>query len=205
MTVPYKRAFTKRVHELLAKGYSVARSDLTSTLEEEVITEKIAFAIDDIINDPNSPSIYSRFYVNIEPRVRHGNRTGKRRKRLDLALKCTTSVPHPELLFEAKRLRAPGHPVGTYLGKNGLLCFVTEEYGKESHTGVMLGYFQSNDLPHWQNKIISGCQGKHKLKTALLMGPIAINVVPALPGELLSLHNRTTLPISIYHILLDCT
>jgi hypothetical protein len=67
---------------------------------------------------------------------------------------------HPRFHFECKRL-GRGNNVGKYLGRDGLGCYLREEYAQGCGEGGMLGYVQSEDYAAWACKIETSLMADH--------------------------------------------
>jgi hypothetical protein len=111
--------------------------------------------------------------------------------------------PRPRFHFEAKRL-GPKNRVGAYLGKDGLGCFVTAQYARESDEAGMLGYVQNDTCDAWVRKIESSLhknRARHRMVKGTSWEPCS--VIDELSNSYLTRHNRPTLgPIRVYHTLL---
>jgi hypothetical protein len=83
---------------------------------------------------------------------RNPPRKAKRRPRIDIEILYVKRGPRPRFQFEAKRLGLENH-VGDYLGKEGLGCFETGQYARDSDDAGMLGYVQKDTCDGWAGKI----------------------------------------------------
>lgn len=151
-TEDYRRVFRKQVFQLLKWGYDRLNGSEYQTAEEEDITGELSKEINVVLEDRTFPEWVSRFYVHEEYRVNIKGRKGKRRKRLDIVFIRTQYGPRPRFPFEAKRLSASTHPIGKYLGVEGLGQFLTGDYGREVSEGGLLGYVQSHTPDYWAQK-----------------------------------------------------
>ena len=93
-----------------------------------------------------------RYVVNDEIRLRHPTRKAKKRPRIDIQIVYVKGRPRPRFHFEAKRF-GPNNHVGDYLGKEGLGCFLTGDYARDSEDAGMLGYVQHESCDGWAQKI----------------------------------------------------
>ncbi|MBL7179938.1 MAG: hypothetical protein ISS65_06975 [Desulfobacterales bacterium] len=153
-TEDYRRVFRKQVFQLLKWGYDRLNASEYQAAEEEDITGEFAKEINFMLEDRTLPKWVSHFYVHEEYRVNVKGRKGKRRKRLDIVFIRTQYGVRPHFPFEAKRLSAGTHPIGKYLGVEGLGQFLTGDYGQEVSEGGMLGYVQSHTSDYWAQKAI---------------------------------------------------
>src|ERR1700674_3392724 len=128
----YEGAFRYGVHQLLAWGYLDARPNITPDADENEITGQIVEQIKDRLDDPNTPQDYARFYnISDQDPVRGSGKHGNLRPILDIVTTCSMRLPRPEFMFEAKRLKANGFPIGLYLGRGGLHRFIRGQYSAE--------------------------------------------------------------------------
>ncbi len=120
----YRASFLRDVHLLIARGYSrLTPASLSKTVEEE-LTEHLANAMTDVIDETTSPRWMHRYFVVDDRHVRHARRKGKRRPRVDIEIINVKSRLRPCFHIEAKRL-GRGNGVGKYLGKSGLGCILS--------------------------------------------------------------------------------
>jgi hypothetical protein len=203
----YIRQFHAHVHQLLAWGYADARHKITATCEEDDITGFICEAIQDRINNPDMPSEFGNYDCRDQARLRHAERTGKNRRIIDIVIVRTGDIrPHPELLFEAKRLAKNAYPIGLYIGPDGLQCYTSGEYAPEHSVAGMIGYMQSASAAYWFPELLRSLKKHPHHGCATAMMPCKDIRMPSLPDEYLSEHYRPGRPnITIWHIFLDCT
>jgi hypothetical protein len=151
----YHGTFIRRVHLLLQLGYARMKPPANfARKEEEVITEFLVRAIDEVIDDRGTTNCEwaSFFSVHEDPRVNAPGRHGKRRLRIDIRIDSREVSPRSRFLFEAKRL-GKGHPSKTYLGVDGLGAYLTGEYAANDSAAGMIGYIQRFDATHWSTEI----------------------------------------------------
>jgi hypothetical protein len=123
-----------------AKGFSAE--------EEPSITGKLVVSMDTVIDDPKSKGWVKHLHVKDDPPVNDGNRTGKRRKRIDIEVVSAERMPRNHFSFEAKRL-GKNNPISDYLGPDGLGRFLGGEYAANENDAGMLGYLQSATPADW--------------------------------------------------------
>lgn len=205
----YDQAFREDAHQLLAWGYYDSRTRITSDLEETEITGFIVEAIETRLNSTDIDERFDRYCIKEDNPVPGEGRTGKRRRRLDVIVECSYRPRHkhrPKYVFEAKRLRRPGHLIGEYVGDEGVKRFVYARYAAECPEVAMVGYVQSEDAEYWIERLgeqfDTDSADEFRVREALSKK----SVISDLPDEWGSGHLRNNgTPIMIYHILLDCT
>lgn len=199
----YQDSFLADVHELLALGYVDASPRIRADHEEEDITGLIAEAIQDKLDLLGGK--FTRYAIKETSPVRSEGRLGKRRRELDIVVECSAWLPRVQFIFEAKRLRSPGHPIGEYLGKDGLLRFIRSEYASDSPAAGMVGYVQSHTPDRWYGELARKFGADTAGDLRLVQSLSAIRVEPSLTHEWTSEHERDDgTRIIIYHILLLC-
>jgi hypothetical protein len=189
----YFDSFRENVHQLIAWGYNDIKIKLNSDTEEEDISGELALAIDKRLNHKSIEKKFRRFAVHNEKPYSSKGERGKRRRKLDVVLEAT-GTRRLEYVFEAKRLKTNGFPIGEYLGDSGLGCFLQNIYAQEHQEAGMLAYIQDKDIKYWFSQL-SGKIGS-QLKP--------ISVIPVIQNEWYSIHKRTdNSNIRISHIFLD--
>lgn len=201
----FQNRFRFCAHQLLAWGYQDARSFIGPDLEEEDITGHLVKAIQDRLNDLNTPPEYSeRYEVHEEKPIHSPERTGKKRQRIDILAICTGKHPRPELWFEAKRLKTQVCTIGKYVGTGGMQCYIKCEYAKNYPMAAMIGYIQNSTPSYWYSELVRVFGTDKALNVTKKLSQC--QVVPSLSNEWKSSHNRTDgTDIELYHIFLDCT
>lgn len=202
----YEDYLRRETHQLIAWGYESARLQINSALEEEVITEYIASAIQNRLEDFDSPEFVDNYSIKEENPVREQGKTGKRRRRTDILIEHHKQGlrPRPCYIFESKRLSRTKYLIDKYCGYNGMERFVDERYAKDYPEVGMLGYVQSDTIDYWEIQL------QNFLSTAARLSvqkPLRkITVVPSLTNEWITNHWRISCsPLEVYHIFLDCT
>jgi hypothetical protein len=200
----YLSKFVQDAHRLIALGYGQLDSASQSGAEEETITESLANAIADLIEKPRAPTWMHRYVVNDEIRLRHPTRKAKHRPRIDIQIVYVKGRPRPRFHFEAKRFGPKNH-VGDYLGKEGLGCFLTGDYARESDDAGMLGCVQNETCDGSAKKIEQSLQ-KDTAKYGVVSGTSwePVSVGQSLPHSYRTRHERPSLgrPLCVYHTLL---
>lgn len=199
----YERYFRRDAHQLIAFGYEKSRYRINCELEETEITGFICKEIKGYLRLNFDPR-FERYFLDEESYVEGENRTGKNRRRLDIVIQCSRSIPRQDYIFEAKRLATSGYPISKYLGEEGLQLFIDGIYDCDCPEVGMIGYIQKGSFEHWEKELYQ----KLPIKTELLTQkqPEKITVIDDLEYEWVSEHNRknNTL-LTVYHIFLDCT
>ncbi len=201
----YWSAYRGHIHTLLAWGYNDSKNRVQIRHNETDITGFIAEAIQNRLDDPDSPLWCDQIGLKDDPPVPGGGRTGRKRWRPDLIFESVEKRPRPRYHFEAKRLRKQ-QSIHEYLGEDGLLCFINGRYADGSSEAGMLGYVQSNDVDAWVKKLQLAIDQDYQDKNMLLLLPPqrTITIVDTFPHEWLSIHGRYTLKnIFIHHLLFD--
>lgn len=201
----YWSAYRRHVHTLLAWGYADSRHRVQVDDEEPAITGFIAEAIQDRLDDPNSPDWCDTIDIHDDPPIPGGGRTGRGRWRPDLIFKSTERRPRPMYHFEAKRLREQGSGK-EYLGEAGLGCFISGKYASGSDEAGMLGFVQCDDTGIWVARLQSAIDQDLQNKNELLLLPPQrkMQIIGAFHQEWISKHGRKIGGnIIVHHILLD--
>jgi hypothetical protein len=192
------------VHQLVQLGYERLSPAAHMREQEPAITGFLVEAIDNVLGD-RAKSWMRFFSVHDDPPVNDGRRKGKQRKRVDLRIDSAHFTPRARYRFEAKRL-GKRHPVTTYLGAEGLGCFLRGDYAKEEDEAGMLGYVQAGEPEHWRVKIRDELSKSPSIYDVQPSSPVSPSPNPS-KGSLItyrSLHNRATVgrSIVIIHVLL---
>lgn len=149
----YDDALARRSHELLALGHArLVPADLAA-LEETDITGKLCDAMNEVLDSPDAPEWATVVTVVDDQLETVSGRTGKRRPRTDVCVRCISPRPEHRFRFEAKRLHSPGS-LATYLGDDGMMALVRGYYGALRHGG-MIGYVQTSTESEWGKRIQS--------------------------------------------------
>jgi hypothetical protein len=203
----YCATFRQDAHQLLAWGYEDARRQLTPDLEEDDITGLISEAVEERLDGIDTPDYWNRYAIKEQARVRKTGAAGKRRKIMDIVVQCSDGTkPRPEFVFEAKRLRKNGYPIGNYAGSEGLLRFVRCEYAAGWPEAALVGYMQSDGASYWSAELSRCFRSDAAGHLACTVQPVKTHAISNLPDEWVSKHARVDRStVTIYHIFLDCT
>lgn len=202
----YDNRFRQDAHQLLAWGYQDALSQIHSDLVEEEITGFIVEAIEKRLDNPYTPERFDRYSIDEEKPIAVEGRKGKRRRRLDLVVVSGHFRPRPKYIFEAKRLRKNGFPIGEYVGEDGLQCFVKGVYASQYIEAAMVGYDQSGDAIYWEKELRRRFDNDLNNDLCIKQLLQKAQVLSSLNDVWTSEHKREENDsIVIYHIFLDCS
>jgi len=199
----YEVAFVRHTHSLLGLGYATLTPGDFASAQEEDITGELVRAVDAVLDEPDKPRWARWFSVHEEPRVNDPARRGKTRRRLDIRIDSSQATPRLRFCFEAKRL-GPKHGTSSYLGREGLQCYLDGRYARNETAAGMLGYVQAGDPTDWADKI-EQAMAKAAAKLGLLKSSPwrSEQVATELPFAYRSGHERPNVgfPIEIFHTL----
>jgi hypothetical protein len=198
-------AFVGNVHRLLALGYRRLDALKYHNATENLVTQDLAAALRKVTQDMQSPRWTSYFSLHEKPKQNDTRLQGNSRLELDIVFERTQRGLHPHFVMEAKRL-GPAHPIGKYLGPEGLGAFISCEYVREHDDAGMLGYVQSKRLDDWCSSLesrLATSPGKYSVEPTGTWQRYSFRDGPATTYR--SCHKRSTGrgPITIYHTLLD--
>jgi hypothetical protein len=198
-------AFIGNVHRLLALGYGRLDAPKYHNANENLVTQGLAAALRKVTQDMQSPRWASYFAIHEKHKQNDGRLQGNDRLELDIVFERTQRGSHPCFVIEAKRL-GTGHPIGKYLGPEGLGAFISCEYAKERDDAGMLGYVQSKTLDDWSSSLesrLATSPGKYSVEPTGTWQRYSVRDGPAMTYR--SCHRRPTgrRPITVYHTLLD--
>lgn len=199
-----RRVFIRRVHQLLKLGYDRMNAAQFRAAEEPDISGELVRAMEQVHDDPKSEAWVSRFSIHDDSPVHDPVRKGTRRHRVDIRLDSLEQRPRQRFFFEAKRLDDK-HPVGVYLGRTGLGCFLQGDYARDEEAAGMLGYVQSKTLSYWAEKIAAAIAKRPSSFKVVKQNPWRRHKMAACPNHTYrSRHERAKADcsIEIYHTLL---
>ncbi len=205
----YLETFREHAHRLLAWAYDDIRSQVTSDTTEPVITGLLARAMKSRLDyHPDTPDTYLNYTIGDQEPVSPKGELGNDRLKLDLSVVRSGIRPRLSYVFEAKRLRTSGYPIGKYTGGGGMGDFIACRYGEENPEAAMVALYQNRDACYWKDELkrviaedLESASGS--LKTT---GQVhEVGVIAQLTDELLTEHKRQNgTSIRLYHIFLDC-
>jgi len=202
----YDYGFRRGAHQLLAWGYQDVLPQVHCNLTEEEITGLIVEAIENRLDDPSTPKEFDRYSIDEEKPISVEGRKGKKRRRLDLVVVSGHSRPRPKYIFEAKRLRKNGYPIGEYVGKDGLQCYIKAIYASQYPEAAMVAYIQSDAATYGENEL--NRRFNHDPNNDLCIKQVLqkMQVIVSLPDTWVSEHERVVSgSITLYHIFLNCS
>jgi hypothetical protein len=200
----YFAGFRRDAHQLLDWGYQDVVPGMNCNLMEEEITGLIVEAIGQKLDDPYTPEKFNRYSIHEEKPIPGGVRKGKNRRRLDLAVVDNTGRPRSTYVFEAKRLRKNGFPIGKYVGVDGLQCFIQGVYAPQESEAAMIGYMQSDDAIYWEKELNRSFNGNSSNCLCITQVLRKDQILPSMPDVWVSQHKRKVDDITIYHVFLNC-
>lgn len=147
----YEDALARRSHELVALGHARLSPYELAVLEETDITGKLCDAMNGVLDAEDAPEwAVILTVVDDQPESVRG-RTGKRRPRTDVCVRCVYPRPEHRFRFEAKRLNEKA-ALAAYLGEEGMLALLRGYYGYFRFAG-MIGYVQKDTPAVWSDRI----------------------------------------------------
>jgi len=160
----YVTALRFHAHELIAMGYKQMHGPDYIKWEEPAITGELIRFMREILESYDAPAWAGLYSIPEDTSLNVPGKYGKHRSRVDIEFERTgVRGPRPRLRFEAKRLCTnPKHTVGTYLGVDGMGCFISGKYPIAFGEAGMLGYVQSGNEKDWSNKIEKALANKGK-------------------------------------------
>jgi len=200
----YVGAFTKHSHRLVSLGYELTRPTVDRTTKEEVITSRIVHNVTALIESKEAAPWTKHYTVMVNHPQPHPTREGNKEPRIDIEIRGHRGTPRPRYHFEAKRLLTNSHPVGDYLGGEGLGRFLVEDYAASGDEGGMLGYVQCDTCEKWADKIKESILEEwteHRLDQQ--EGWTELRLIKEFEHTYRTVHTRQNLGrITIYHTLL---
>jgi hypothetical protein len=202
----YDLAFREDAHQLLAWGYLDSCRRFTPQQEETEITGFIVDAIQSRLDSPTTPARFERYSVKEDNPVPGEGRTGKARRRIDIIIESARHQPRPQYIFEAKRLCRPGNTIGKYIGKEGMMRFISNRYAAECPEVAMIGYVQTDTANYWLAKLERHLNNDSASKLYIIAKLARVSVIADLKESWVSRHTRTNgNQLAIFHVLLNCS
>jgi hypothetical protein len=149
----YLDAIREHSHQLLAWAYTDIRSRINADTQEPAITGLLCEAMKRRINAAGTPEIYAHYAIGDQEPVSPAGELGNDRLRLDIHVLRTAIRPHLGYVFEAKRLRTGGYPIGKYTGHGGMGDFLSCRYAQGCPEGAMIGFYQDRDSAYWVREL----------------------------------------------------
>lgn len=201
----YVAYLRRHAHEMIWMGYERLNPAAYALSEEPDITGELVRAMQDAMQDDNAPEWIVHYELpKDDPPLNVPGLLGKRRPKVDIEFVRVQPGTRPRLRFEAKRL-GPKHPVGKYLGEDGMGCFLSGKYPVTHGEAGMLGYAQCGDEQTWADKIKAELDGNRNQYAVREDGAWQkVRIAPNLRHTYRSRHDRTD-PLSrvtVHHVLL---
>jgi hypothetical protein len=159
------------------------------------------------LDAPETPQVYDLYTIGDQEPISPARQMGNDRLRLDLCIIRSGVKPRLRYVYEAKRLRTGGFPIGRYVGPSGIGDFLKSGYGTGNPEAVMIGLFQNKDADYWQRELHRSFEEDDAFGILGVLEKLApVHILESFPNELQSVHRRREAnPIRIFHIFLDCT
>ena len=204
----YGEAFCLHCHQLLAWAYADVRGQLNAEMDEPSITGLLAGAMKTRLNHPDTPNEYDHYWPgDQEPHSPNGE-LGNDRLRFDITIIRNGIKPRISFIFEAKRLRTGGFPIGKYIGDGGMGDFIECRYGADHPEAAMVALFQNKDVAYWHGELKRVFDEDHTSETPRLgicKMLSDVSILTDFPDELQSIHRRGNgANIRLYHLFLNC-
>ena len=143
------RTYDQKFLQITMQVWSAAFAGLPSDPDEDTITEAL---VANLRSDPKTRRQFYYYDFQFVPfHLTPQGRLIRQRTKIDLAViidqECRTYVA-----YECKKLNVRGADgarrsrAGTYVGEDGMMCFITEKYAKDLPVGCMLGYVMDGDI-----------------------------------------------------------
>ncbi|HEY3856409.1 MAG TPA: hypothetical protein VGO67_18650 [Verrucomicrobiae bacterium] len=205
----YGEVFCLHSHQLLAWAYADVRPRLKADMEEPDITGLLAGAMKLRLNHPDTPDVFDHYWPGDQEPHSPSGELGNDRLRFDITIIRNGLKPRISFIFEAKRLRTGGFPIGKYVGDGGMGDFIECRYGAEHPEAAMVALFQNKDGAYWHDELKRVFTEEQVTETPRLAihEPLCnVHIMDDFPDELQSIHRRSNRTnIRIYHIFLDCS
>jgi hypothetical protein len=204
----YLVAIREHAHQLLAWAHADVRAELNADINEPTITGLLCEAMKKRIDSPESPDVYMYYAVGDQDPVSPAGQRGNDRLRLDINILRTGMRPQLAYIFEAKRLRTGGFPIGKYIGDGGMGDFLGCRYARGCPEGAMVALWQDKNVNYWKDELRRAFANDLDSKKPVLgieENLESIVVVHSLREHFRSVHRRTdgTL-VTLLHAFLDC-
>jgi hypothetical protein len=157
MLEAYRAAFVRNSHELVLRGHARLVVAQLSGLEETEVTGKLCDAMEEVLDSEDAPAWATTVTVVDDQPESVDGKTGKRRPRTDVCVRCINPRPAQRFRFETKRLH-DARSLNAYLGNDGMMALVTGYYGDLPHAG-MIGYVQTGTYATWRDAIQDKMRG----------------------------------------------
>jgi len=210
----YLAVLREDAHQLLAWSFAATRAALPKASDEYDITGLLANAMEQRINDPQTPERFMFYSVHNERPISPGGEQGKKRPKLDIQIERCGVRPKRFYTMEAKRLRdderaSVAASIAHYFGDEGVGRFVAGRYDAENVEAAMLGCIHAHDAEFWFGLFATALaedvsSGRNEFNVVEQFQ--RCSVIAELRDEASTVHRRPSgSTIRLLHILLDCT
>lgn len=201
----YSSYFRRDAHYILANGYQDIRSKINSETSEVKITVQIYEAIEKRFDSFGFPEkiMNRRYAIKAEDPKIHKNEI----KRLDIVVQTTEpSQKRIKYIFEAKRLKKNGFPIGLYCGDDGIMRFVNEIYASDCPEAAIIGFYQDTNVNYWFNELNRKFnENEQENRMQITENLTQLQIISEFSNEWVSLHERKSgNTVLLCHILLEC-
>lgn len=203
-TPEFRQAFIRKCHRLVGLAYQTLDAPSFHGAEETEITGELVHAMEELLEKPSAPRWMHQMDVLDDPPQNTPGRRGRRRRRVDIEIRRVQAGPRPRFRFEAKRLNSK-QSIAAYLGRDGLMLYVTGEYAREQDEAGMLGYIQTETPAEWAGRIGGQLHGSATSYSVCMAGEwVSSPLVEELGHTFRSGHDRSAVgrSIAVYHTLL---
>jgi hypothetical protein len=203
----YLESIREHGHQLLAWSYADIRSRINCDTQEPVITGLLCEAMKARINSHSTPEVYAHYAVGDQDPISPAGELGNDRLRLDVHILGTGIRPQLGYVFEAKRLRTGGFPIGKYAGDEGMGDFIAGRYARGCPEGAMIGFWQDKDAAYWiaeLHRVFAEDVSAVAPRLAIRSTPRAVRVHASLLDEFRGEHGRSDgTELVLFHVFLD--
>lgn len=204
----YGEAFRLHSHQLLAWAHADIRSRLHPELDEPSITGLLAEAMKLRLDHPDTSDAYLHYCIGDQEPLSPGGELGNERLRLDISVIRSGIKPRLSFVFEAKRLRTGGFPIGKYTGAGGMDDFISGRYAATCPEAAMVGLYQNKDAGYWHAELHRAFAADKVASPPSLRSSAELNaiaILDSLNDEHHSTHVRLNgSQIRLFHLFLDC-
>lgn len=204
----YLDQIREHAHLLLAWAYADVRARLGTDAAEPAMTGLLCTAMKGRLNAPETPDSFLHYWVGDQDPVSPSRELGDERLRLDISVIRTGIRPRLAYVFEAKRLRTNGFPIGRYIGEGGMGDYLSCKYAEECPEAAMIGLWQDRDSAYWISelrRVFAKDRSSPKPKLGIIRDLELAKVSEEIEDELQSEHQRSNgTGLRLFHIFLGC-
>lgn len=200
----YVASFRRHVHALLVMAYDRLDRCRLAEADEPSITGELVRAMRQAMAEDRAPRWVTKYSIRDDPPLDSPGRYGRSRPRVDIEFEKVQRGPRPCYHWEAKKLKG-GSSCASYVGDEGLGCYLSGKYARDHREAGMLGYVLTHDELAWAVKIQKKLE-ENPEESGLVEGGTwtHVNVVPQLAHSYRTKHKRRAggRLITVYHALL---